>query len=70
MQDYTIVGLYYDSKQVWIGHVEAKNVMDAVAEARKEMEACSSYGAVLAAFEGKHVDQYGKDELIEDCYNS
>jgi len=35
MQDYTIVGLYNDSKQVWVGHVKAKNVMDAVAEARK-----------------------------------
>jgi len=35
MQDYTIVGLYHDSKQVWVGHVKAKNVMDAVAEARK-----------------------------------
>ena len=66
MQDYTVVGLYHDSKQVWVGHVKAKNVMDAVVEAKKEMKTSSSCGAVLAAFEGKHTDQYGKDELIQD----
>lgn len=66
MQEYTIVGLYRDSKQVWVGYIKAMDVMNAVTEARKQMGACSSCGAVLAVFEGKLEDQYGQDELIED----
>ena len=65
MQGYTVVGLYTDNKQVYVTHVNAKDVAAAVDKARREM-AKNGGGAVLSAFEGEHRDVYGGDELIED----
>ena len=37
MKDYTVVGLYHDNKQVWVGHIKADDVEKAVIAAKDEL---------------------------------
>lgn len=63
MKTFTVVGLYQDNKQVWVGHVQAAGALGAVSKA-KGMVDCPIN--VLSVFEGEHKDLYGEDEIIED----
>jgi hypothetical protein len=63
---FTVVGLYEDNKQVCVEFVEAKDVKEAVRKGRRWMKTNGGGGAVLAVFEGKHMDLYGEDELYEE----
>jgi hypothetical protein len=67
-KSYTVVGLYHDNKQVWVGHVKAKTVAGAVQRAHMRMRNCSGQGggAVLSVFNGELTDLYGEDELLEN----
>ena len=63
---YTVVGLYTDNKQVWVGHIKAKSVRSALGKARVAMIRGGGGGTVLTIFEGEHRDVYGGDELYEE----
>jgi hypothetical protein len=66
MKEYTVVGLYHDNKQVWVGFIGAKSVASAVKKAHADMEQSGGGGAVLSVFDGKHHDWYDEDELYEE----
>jgi hypothetical protein len=70
MKTYTVVGLYRDNKQVWVGTVDAIDAIGAVSKAKREVkEAQKQYDLeinVLSVFEGDHKDLYGEDEIMED----
>lgn len=66
-QDYTVVGLYKDNKQVWVGFINARTPVGAMKGAKAEvMDESGLEIAVLAVFEGEHKDLYGEDELYEE----
>lgn len=45
MKDFTVVGLYHDNKQVWVGHVQAETVEEAVVKAKSEVSGdCDTCG--------------------------
>ena len=68
MKKYTVVGMFYDNKQLWIGHIRSSSVRTATSLARKKMRNCSGHGggAVLCIFNGYIQDVHNKDELIEN----
>ena len=73
LKEYTVVGLYQDNKQVYVGTVIAMTVPEAVLFTKKDMgkkrgadEQDSMTDAVLAVFGGKYNDLYGEDELYEE----
>lgn len=46
-KDYTVVGLYHDNKQVWIGHVKTAGISEAVAAAKDSCtQECSRCGGI------------------------
>jgi len=66
MKNYTVVGLYHDNKQVFVGFVKAKDVPAAVKAGRRAMNKGGGGGAVLTVMLGKHKDLYGEDELYDE----
>ena len=70
MKNFTVVGLYLDNKQVWVGHIKAENVQAAVdgakAKVKKDNKDFGNEIAVLSVFKGEHKDVYGGDELYEE----
>ena len=63
MKTYTVVGIYKDNKQVFVDFIKAKDMMHAIRAAKDKAE---SELAVLAVFNGKHMDLYGENELYEE----
>lgn len=69
MATFTVVGLYRDNKQVYVGHHNTdKTGKDAVKQvvkaAKRRMRRNSSdTGAVLSVFRGCQKDIYGENEL-------
>ena len=65
--DFTVVGLYIDNNQTYVGWHRAVSAEDAAEKGKKRMiKNSSSGGAVLAVFFGYHKDVYGKDELYSE----
>lgn len=65
--DFTVVGLYTDNKQTYVGWHRAISEEDAAEKGEKRMlKNSSDGGAVLAVFSGYHKDGYGKDELYSE----
>lgn len=66
--DFTVVGLYVDNAQTYVGWIRAADIKKAVAKAKKNMAKSNSGdgGSVLAVFFGKHKDVYGEDELYSE----